>query len=215
MLPLICATTSGAGRMDVAFCTPAEAARLLGVTAERARQLIFLDGLLPIHVRGDGRRLVRRADVVRAAELAGHPGEPNRWTAVKAETTEPAPQVPAPWRPGRPSPHAQMIADLPWPQLVQEYRSGAVTIAGIAAHYHIGVTSVRKQLRAHGADLGRHGAPRAELSVSDEELTDRYNQGATLADLAAECGVSTSMVWRRIHFREAPLREPPEPPPRS
>ena len=58
--------------------------RILHLTPERVRQLIYDTGVLPAWVAAGGKRLLRRNDVHTAARLAGEPGTIDRWDAARA-----------------------------------------------------------------------------------------------------------------------------------
>ncbi|WP_188897544.1 sigma-70 region 4 domain-containing protein [Microlunatus endophyticus] len=54
----------------------------------------------------------------------------------------------------------------------------------------------------------RRNRPRA-LPLSDVELCDRHAAGETYRELAAVCGVSPALIWRRVNVRSSPAADAP------
>ncbi|WP_188898493.1 helix-turn-helix domain-containing protein [Microlunatus endophyticus] len=84
--------------------------------------------------------------------------------------------------------------------LATGYEAGK-TVSELAAECDVHPRTIRRQLRRQGVESTRL-RPRQQLPVSDDELHDRHEAGETYRELAAEYGVSATLIWRRVNFRD-------------
>ena len=121
-----------------------------------------------------------------------------------ASCRQPHPAQPATTKAQGGEQRSQQINALPWPELAEEYRAG-VTSKVIADRYGLSVRTVWRCLREQGVEMVGHPV-RARLPLTDQQLAQRHAAGAAVADLAAECQVSTATIWRHLRTVQTPPR---------
>lgn len=93
------------------------------------------------------------------------------------------------------------LASVAWDEMVLLYEAGAITATDLAEDLGTTASTVRNYLSKHGAER----QTRMQLPVDDDKLRDLRAAGATYKELAAECRVSPTLIWRRLHFLEEHL----------
>ena len=184
--------------------TPTEAAKLLGVSRAQIDHLVYGLGVLKPWLAAGGRMLLRRSDVETVHRLAGPAGTRRRWEAARLAVGSPTPPSRPQRKPRAESNRSQQINALPWPKLAEEYQAG-VTSKAIADRYGLSVRTVWRCLREQGVEMVGHPV-RARLPLTDQQLARRHAAGAAVADLAAECQVSTATIWRHLRTVQNPPR---------
>jgi len=87
-------------------------------------------------------------------------------------------------------------------QLIERYQSGA-TVYELGDQFGI-------ERRTVSAILHRHGVPMRRRGLSEEQIDDAvrlYNQGWSLARIAARMDVAAGTVRQRLHERGVPIRD--------
>ncbi|MBB5153652.1 hypothetical protein [Saccharopolyspora phatthalungensis] len=87
-------------------------------------------------------------------------------------------------------------------QLIEGYKSGA-TVYELGDQFGI-------ERRTVSAILHRHGVPMRRRGLSEEQIDDAvrlYNQGWSLARIAARMDVAAGTVRQRLHERDVPIRD--------
>ncbi len=184
--------------------TPTEAAKLLGVSRAQIDHLVYGLGVLKPWLAAGGRMLLRRGDSEMVYRLAGPAGTRRRWEAARLAVGSPTPPSRPARKPRAESRRSQQINALPWPELAEEYRAG-ITSKAIADRYGLSVRTVWRCLREQGVEMVGHPV-RARLPLTDQQLAQRHAAGAAVADLGAECQVSTATIWRHLRTVQTPPR---------
>jgi predicted transcriptional regulator len=80
------------------------------------------------------------------------------------------------------------------------YESGK-TVVEIATETGVHPKTIRRHLRSQGVEVTNlRQVSRQPPALSDEELRRRHAAGETYKELAAVCGVSPTLIWRRVNF---------------
>jgi DNA invertase Pin-like site-specific DNA recombinase len=88
-----------------------------------------------------------------------------------------------------------------WQSLANMYNAGK-TVIEIAAATGIDPKTIRRNLRRGGIDVKNlRQVTRQKLPLSDEDLRERHATGETYQELAAICGASPTLIWRRVNFK--------------
>jgi uncharacterized protein (DUF433 family) len=106
----------------------------------------------------------------------------------------------------------RVLRDVPAAQLAGLYAAG-LTMAAIAARYGVSADTISARLHAAGVTIRRAPRPGGKSAWAQEAAT-RYQQGATVAELASAYAVSASTVYRTLSAagvtmrRSGPARTP-------